>query len=364
MVCLPTRHAGGALTVRGPDGSEVEFDFSADSQHVSWAAFYPDCLHEVAEVREGRRVTLTYNVYATTVEADAAAAARAASAAGEPAGEEAEAAGAGGSSSQSPLRIALEELARFGVVLPSRIQQRRQQQQPVPALASLCGGRGTGVYATLRSLVNNGAFLPLGGRVVFAAQHAYPVTVRQPARSFCPALLKGPDMLLAAAALALGLEVEVKLMVRKAEEWDSESGPDYHHHEAEVVALEDSDRYRGLPFYGEQQDDDDDTQETAWLQRQGVVEPPAQRDAPGTTVLVASEAAGSGGGGFADTGRAADARGHTQVAIATTAWGNESYVEVQYCCAAIVVRFPPPQERSGGSEAAAGAPPPLGVHNY
>ena len=30
---------------------------------ISWAAFYSDCEHEVLEVTEGHRLTLTYNLY-------------------------------------------------------------------------------------------------------------------------------------------------------------------------------------------------------------------------------------------------------------------------------------------------------------
>lgn len=30
---------------------------------VQWAAFYSDCEHEVLEVTEGHRITLTYNLY-------------------------------------------------------------------------------------------------------------------------------------------------------------------------------------------------------------------------------------------------------------------------------------------------------------
>lgn len=52
------RHAGQeehhvAYDWDGPDGAET----------LQWAAFYNDCEHEVHEVTNGYRVTLTYNLY-------------------------------------------------------------------------------------------------------------------------------------------------------------------------------------------------------------------------------------------------------------------------------------------------------------
>ena len=32
---------------------------------IQWAAFYSDCEHEVLEVTDGHRITLTYNLYFT-----------------------------------------------------------------------------------------------------------------------------------------------------------------------------------------------------------------------------------------------------------------------------------------------------------
>lgn len=46
---------------------EVNFDWehrSADS--IQWAAFYSDCEHEIKMVNHGKRITLTYNLYAVT----------------------------------------------------------------------------------------------------------------------------------------------------------------------------------------------------------------------------------------------------------------------------------------------------------
>lgn len=51
VVCLPTSHKGGALTVEH-HGRKVVFDWSLPKAELSnagicWAAFYSDCKHEV-----------------------------------------------------------------------------------------------------------------------------------------------------------------------------------------------------------------------------------------------------------------------------------------------------------------------------
>jgi hypothetical protein len=70
---------------------------------------------------------------------------------------------------------------------------------PPLCLPSLDGARGSGVYGALKALVDDPHFLPDGGALSFLAQHAYPVTaIRQ--RRRCGALLRGGDLLLAAAA--------------------------------------------------------------------------------------------------------------------------------------------------------------------
>ncbi|SPQ20420.1 395e13ec-bd05-4163-82fc-4c0ce8aa25bc [Thermothielavioides terrestris] len=67
VVCLPLEHRGGALEVRHK-GKTVTFDWSNSKDDgkgasVGWAAFYSDCEHEVLEVTEGHRLTLTYNLF-------------------------------------------------------------------------------------------------------------------------------------------------------------------------------------------------------------------------------------------------------------------------------------------------------------
>lgn len=65
VVSLPCHHEGGQLVVRHAD-HEAVFDWSTSKVQkdaVCWAAFYSDCEHEVKEMVEGSRVTLTYNLY-------------------------------------------------------------------------------------------------------------------------------------------------------------------------------------------------------------------------------------------------------------------------------------------------------------
>ncbi|KXJ88481.1 hypothetical protein Micbo1qcDRAFT_207207 [Microdochium bolleyi] len=69
VVCLPHPHQGGGLVVRHA-GKDVTFDWSSTEGAVQWAAFYSDCEHEILNVTEGARVTLTYNLYARTHPAD------------------------------------------------------------------------------------------------------------------------------------------------------------------------------------------------------------------------------------------------------------------------------------------------------
>jgi hypothetical protein len=67
-VSLPCHHEGGQLIVRHA-GHSVTFDWGAVgsddkiNKWVQWAAFYSDCEHEVLEVTDGHRITLTYNLF-------------------------------------------------------------------------------------------------------------------------------------------------------------------------------------------------------------------------------------------------------------------------------------------------------------
>ena len=65
VVCLPSKFTGGALVTRH-QGRQVTFDWSS-STATQWAAFYSDVEHEVLPVTSGHRITLTYNLYHTSL---------------------------------------------------------------------------------------------------------------------------------------------------------------------------------------------------------------------------------------------------------------------------------------------------------
>ncbi|KAK2052717.1 hypothetical protein LY76DRAFT_583010 [Colletotrichum caudatum] len=136
VVCLPYPHKGGQLAVRHR-GQEVVYDWSTNSAtQIQWAAFFSDCEHEVREVAEGHRVTLTYNLYWTPY----------------------------GPTSMADQSLGLEE-------------------------------RSLAFYTPLAKLLSCRGFLPEGGRVGFTCAHAYPHSSRAAAKGIHHGL-KGIDMLL------------------------------------------------------------------------------------------------------------------------------------------------------------------------
>ncbi|CAD6590179.1 MAG: hypothetical protein ASARMPRED_004603 [Alectoria sarmentosa] len=61
--------SGGALRVKHR-GETVDFAWGhtkTSQQAIQWAAFYGDCKHEVLEVTKGHRITLTYNLYYSSI---------------------------------------------------------------------------------------------------------------------------------------------------------------------------------------------------------------------------------------------------------------------------------------------------------
>lgn len=62
-----TLQSGGVLRVKHR-GQTIDFAWGHTSQQsVQWAAFYGDCEHEVFEVTKGHRITLTYNLYYSSI---------------------------------------------------------------------------------------------------------------------------------------------------------------------------------------------------------------------------------------------------------------------------------------------------------
>ncbi|TVY33603.1 hypothetical protein LSUB1_G007087 [Lachnellula subtilissima] len=62
VICLPNPFKGGQFCVTHK-GHSTFFDWDENATSIQWAAFYSDCEHEVLEVTEGHRITLTYNLY-------------------------------------------------------------------------------------------------------------------------------------------------------------------------------------------------------------------------------------------------------------------------------------------------------------
>ncbi|KUI64509.1 hypothetical protein VM1G_00675 [Cytospora mali] len=63
VVCLPSVHKGGDLKIHH-QGQERVYNWGLLSgTHIQWAAFHSDEEDELSEVTEGKRITLTFNLY-------------------------------------------------------------------------------------------------------------------------------------------------------------------------------------------------------------------------------------------------------------------------------------------------------------
>ncbi|KAH7028084.1 uncharacterized protein B0I36DRAFT_328580 [Microdochium trichocladiopsis] len=168
VVCVPCHHKGGSLVVRHAD-REVTFDWSDNTTAIKWAAFYSDCEHEIMNVTEGFRVTLTYNLYVRDQPSD-----------------------------------------RGGFM--------EQGLAPVEV-------RSLPLYQVVRSAAANPEYMKTGGTLGIFCAHAYPVQApvefnegfrRQDghedaaAPQILPIVLKGTDLAVVSVFRALGMRVEVK----------------------------------------------------------------------------------------------------------------------------------------------------------
>ncbi|KDQ10393.1 hypothetical protein BOTBODRAFT_115887 [Botryobasidium botryosum FD-172 SS1] len=163
VVVLPTRHEGGELYLRH-GGKEWVYDSASELANVSegdgprigYVALYSDVEHEVASVRSGYRVTITYNLY-----------------------------------------FASEQNA------PSPKAESPPSIEPVAAL--------------LEGLLAQPDFLPKGGLLGFGLLHEYPFPQRKrTATSIAPleAVLKGSDRIIMNAVRQLGLEAALYIVYR------------------------------------------------------------------------------------------------------------------------------------------------------
>lgn len=169
VVCLPLKHSGGALAVRHA-GNETLFDWSPQSSSViQWAAFFSDCEHEVLNVTEGHRVTLTYNLYWTSY----------------------------GPASMADNLKSIDQTSLY-------------------------------FFSAVRDLLACPEFLPEGGRVGFTCAHAYPHTSKSLGVELS-SMLKGIDMvvyqvlkrLTSSARVAVYLHDE-SYHVQLHERWENE----------------------------------------------------------------------------------------------------------------------------------------------
>ena len=63
VVSLPSTHTGGELVI---DHAGESTTYRASKEELTFVAFYADCRHQVTPVRSGYRVTLTFNLLAST----------------------------------------------------------------------------------------------------------------------------------------------------------------------------------------------------------------------------------------------------------------------------------------------------------
>ncbi|KLO11835.1 hypothetical protein SCHPADRAFT_905703 [Schizopora paradoxa] len=154
VVVLPTAHEGGTLILRHGD---AEWKFESDAvppSSITYAAFYGDVEHEVAEVKSGFRLTLTYNLYF---------------------GESLD--------SQSIVSTPTAHKAALFTSLPPHAETFQSK---------------------LAELLADNTFLPMGGRLGFGLFHEYPFA-SDPSLERLTEVLKGSDAVIMQACRALGL---------------------------------------------------------------------------------------------------------------------------------------------------------------
>jgi hypothetical protein len=146
VVCLPASHEGGNLVIRH-NSRVANYDWSS-SKDIEWAAFYSDCEHEVLQVTQGHRITLTYNL--TFV---------------------------------------------YSRGLPPKMSTRVYK---------------TPLYNDLQAALEKPGFMAKGGILGFACNHSYAHSRKSEDRLNLPAGLKGVDMIIYATFAALGLHAAVR----------------------------------------------------------------------------------------------------------------------------------------------------------
>lgn len=166
VVCLPSQFTGGSLVTRH-GGQQVSYDWSSSpespAKEIRWAAFYSDVEHEILQITEGYRVTLTYNLYSIDVNTTAV----------------------------SSVDI---ETSPF--------------------------------YKHLKEGLECPHFMCDGGTLGFACQHSYIFEEFDKRKNISP-LLKGSDRVIYWAAKSLGLEVKVKPIMLREQDDDDKGDYDF-----------------------------------------------------------------------------------------------------------------------------------------
>ncbi|KAL8886758.1 MAG: hypothetical protein Q9192_006434 [Flavoplaca navasiana] len=138
-------------------GQTVDFDWaSLNPNSIQWAAFYGDCEHEVLEVTSGHRVTLTYNLYYTSL---------------------------------GNLALPMSD--------PTKLP----------------------LYDTAAQMLREPNFMRSGGYLGFFCHHAYAHST-EAGRKLIPGAFKGVDLAIFSAFGGLGLEVDVRPILHKAAAWE------------------------------------------------------------------------------------------------------------------------------------------------
>ncbi|TFY80808.1 hypothetical protein EWM64_g3206 [Hericium alpestre] len=155
VLVFPTQHEGGALILRHR-GEEWTFDSAQvvkdqPSPTIGFIAFFSDVEHQVSRVTAGYRFTLTYNLYYDDA---------------------------------SPTASNSLDASSSGANLAS-------------------------FKTAFSNLLRNREFLPSGGLVGFALEHAYPV---EKSLEHVPSILKGSDAMVWRACTDLGIQPKIYLV--------------------------------------------------------------------------------------------------------------------------------------------------------
>ena len=69
VVCLPSEFEGGDFCMQNKLGKIAKINWSTLSKsHHQWICFYGDTTHWIEEIKEGTRITMTYNIYKRKIE--------------------------------------------------------------------------------------------------------------------------------------------------------------------------------------------------------------------------------------------------------------------------------------------------------